>query len=310
MSGPSSGKPENYLDDPDILLRRARKEKAKEVIPTSAESPPAGRPPNFSWRPEASTSGSAAELTDRVVYASSFHSKSPDPAQQFHFSPINISPSAPEKTVIDLHFKKLLGHSRTPHPPGYLPQESSFQKQSNTTTTGIALTSDPTNTMSREEDSETIRLLRSQVENLELRTAELDQSRRETAELQKMVRDLLAERSQVQSPGNPATTSTVNLREPDQPSGSNSFSRYIHGTPTSPSPLPRNQREDRADERQQEGTVTNQASQPAPNVASHQRVSWAEDVPEAYTSARPRPAQSTPAVFTSRPAYPLPLATE
>lgn len=308
MSGPLSLKPENYLDDPDSLLRQARKEKAKQVIPANTDSPPAPRPPNYSWRPEASVSGSPAALSERVVYASSFVKNTPESAQRLEFSPIELSPSVPEKTVIDLHFKKLLGPNFTPHPPGYLPQHTPLPHQS--TSTVLTQTADPTNPMSREEDMETIRALRSQVEASEQRTALLDQSRQETANLQKLVREMLAEKSRVVTTSNPVETVEPGNGEPNPLTESNSFSRYMNVTPASPSPLPRVAQPPRAGNPLPQGsTGINPAERPEPLQPTDPRVNWADDYPDRQEPPGRAPVQSTPAGFPTTAAHPSPVET-
>ncbi|EGG08754.1 uncharacterized protein MELLADRAFT_104564 [Melampsora larici-populina 98AG31] len=123
--------------------------------------------------------------------------------------------------------------------------------------------------MSREEDGETIRYLRTQVEALEPQTAELDQSRQETADLQRMVRELLAKRSRPGSIENDAGEAD-RTREISQAEGSNTFNQYVNTTPTSPSPLPRDSRPVHHNKGKQEPKIANNHdNQRDNNLATH-----------------------------------------
>ncbi|EGG04140.1 uncharacterized protein MELLADRAFT_89670 [Melampsora larici-populina 98AG31] len=133
--------------------------------------------------------------------------------------------------------------------------------------------------MSREEDAETIRVLRSQIDALEQRTAQLDQSRQETADLQKLVRELLADKSRVASVENVAEADKSGEANGDQAAGSNTFSRYVNLTPGSPSPLARGQQAPHT------GVVLPEAStgigrtkqQETTQATNQHRVNWAEE---------------------------------
>lgn len=231
MSGTASWKPDNFLDDPDSLLRQARKDKQK----ASQESPPAPTAPTYLRRPEATASGSPSP-SDRILYASS-HRPSPAEVTTSHFSPPEISPSTSEKTIIDLHFQKLFGQSsldQTPHPPGHFATDTPSQDHPDVTFGASTLTCGTANTMSHDQD--TIESLRQQVESLRVQNETLAQGRQETLTLQRMVRDLMSERSVgYGSPGH----GSLGGPSPGVGRAGQVFSGYLNRTPVSPTPAPR-----------------------------------------------------------------------
>lgn len=135
--------------------------------------------------------------------------------------------------MIDLHFKKLFDSNlQTPHPPGHLITETPDAKQSEVTLNAPTLTCESTNTMSNEQD--TIESLRQQVESLRIQNEALAQNRQETLTLQRMVQEMMAERSHAHStPGAGIGTGVESER------ASRIFNQYSNRTPISPSPLPR-----------------------------------------------------------------------
>lgn len=264
MSGAPTYKPDNFVDDPERLLRQARKDKQK----ASVESPPAPPPPNYRWRPESSVPGSPA-ATDRYLYASSsVQETNTTSGSKIPFSPPIISPTASEGTVINLHFKKLLGDpniGKTPHPPGFLSVDSPLTADASSVLLTPTLTSVPANTMANKQ--ETIESLCQQLESMRIQNEELAQARQETLTLQKLVRDLLADKAK--NTGNSGGRQDSGALGSGD--GSNTFEKYLNAPPLTPTPLPPgpSARFEEPDDGQRLPMQSTPADLPNPTAGSH-----------------------------------------
>ncbi|EGG02087.1 uncharacterized protein MELLADRAFT_66625 [Melampsora larici-populina 98AG31] len=151
--------------------------------------------------------------------------------------------------------------------------------------------------MSNPEETEIIRNLRSQVASLEVQSAQLNQSREETAELKQLVRELLAERRQAPPPRDSVADTDLGQEDATRVTGSNTFSHYANQTPTSPTPMGRIQQTSRPENVSRATTEHVQNEQPPVTHATHQQVSWAEETGGARGFTEISPCSINPGRF-------------